>query len=162
MMDVPQQAGARARWWRHSISSQLRREAMHAGRGISWTIVAASFVVAAAAAPSVSLAHTGHGGSMGDARNPSAAPIDVAQHPWGAGYFPNVPLVTHEGKTVRFYDDLLKGKAVVINVIYTPRRPRTSKPITACSRKLRPICASWPRRRFRAQATSRTSFKKCC
>lgn len=38
---------------------------------------------------------------------------------WGAGYFPNVPLVTHEGATVRFYDDLLKGKAVAINVIYT-------------------------------------------
>src|SRR5260370_36013993 len=39
--------------------------------------------------------------------------------PWGANYFPNVPLVTQEGKTVRFYDDLLKGKMVVINFIYT-------------------------------------------
>lgn len=38
---------------------------------------------------------------------------------WGADYFPNVPLVTQDGKRVRFYDDLLKGKAVVINVIYT-------------------------------------------
>lgn len=38
---------------------------------------------------------------------------------WGAGYFPNVPLTTQDGITVRFYDDLLKGKAVVINVIYT-------------------------------------------
>jgi protein SCO1/2 len=33
-------------------------------------------------------------------------------------YFPNVPLVTHEGKHVRFYDDLLKGKLVVINLMY--------------------------------------------
>jgi hypothetical protein len=28
-------------------------------------------------------------------------------------FFPNVELVTHEGKTVRFYDDLLKGKIVL-------------------------------------------------
>ena len=33
-------------------------------------------------------------------------------------YFPNVPLVTHEGKRVRFYDDLLKGKIVVLNLMY--------------------------------------------
>ena len=39
--------------------------------------------------------------------------------PWGANYFPNVPLVTHEGKTVHFFDDLIKDKIVVINFIYT-------------------------------------------
>jgi protein SCO1 len=39
--------------------------------------------------------------------------------PWGADYFPNVPLITQDGQTVRFYDDLLKGKAVVVNLIYT-------------------------------------------
>ncbi|HWP35221.1 MAG TPA: SCO family protein [Thermodesulfobacteriota bacterium] len=38
---------------------------------------------------------------------------------WGADYFPNVPLVTHEGRTVHLYDDLLKGKSVAINVFYT-------------------------------------------
>src|SRR5262252_2436968 len=38
---------------------------------------------------------------------------------WGAEYFPNVVLTTQDGTTVRFYDDLLKGKAVVINLIYT-------------------------------------------
>src|SRR6266536_1737949 len=38
---------------------------------------------------------------------------------WGADYFPNVPLLTQDGTTVRFYDDLLKGKAVAINLIYT-------------------------------------------
>jgi protein SCO1/2 len=38
---------------------------------------------------------------------------------WGADYFPNVPLVTHEGKTVRFFDDLIKDKVVAINFIYT-------------------------------------------
>lgn len=39
--------------------------------------------------------------------------------PWGANYFPNVPLVTQDGKTVRFYDDLIKGKVVAINFIFT-------------------------------------------
>jgi protein SCO1 len=32
--------------------------------------------------------------------------------------FPNVPLVTHEGKVVRFYDDLVKNKTVMINFMY--------------------------------------------
>src|SRR6266849_2331475 len=36
-----------------------------------------------------------------------------------AGYFPNVALRTHEDKTVRFYDDLIAGKFVVINFMYT-------------------------------------------
>ena len=38
---------------------------------------------------------------------------------WGANYFPNVPLITQDGTTVHLYDDLLKGKAVAINLIYT-------------------------------------------
>lgn len=39
--------------------------------------------------------------------------------PWGASYFPNVPLVTQDGKPVRFYEDLVKDKIVVINFIST-------------------------------------------
>jgi protein SCO1 len=35
-----------------------------------------------------------------------------------ARYFPNVALRTHEGKAVRFYDDVIKGKVVTINVMY--------------------------------------------
>jgi protein SCO1/2 len=38
---------------------------------------------------------------------------------WGANYFPNVPLVDQNGRTVHLYDDLLKGKTVVVNLIYT-------------------------------------------
>jgi protein SCO1 len=38
---------------------------------------------------------------------------------WGADYFPNVTLTTADGTTVRFYDDLIKGKLVAINLIYT-------------------------------------------
>ena len=43
----------------------------------------------------------------------------VAANPRGADYFPNVPLTTHDGTVVRFYDDLLKGKSVAVNMIYT-------------------------------------------
>jgi protein SCO1 len=36
----------------------------------------------------------------------------------GTNHFPNVTLTTQEGKRVRFYDDLIKGKIVAINFIY--------------------------------------------
>jgi len=42
-----------------------------------------------------------------------------AQSRWGEGYFPNLPVVTQDGKTLHFYDDLLKNKIVVVNFIYT-------------------------------------------
>ncbi|RZS52322.1 SCO family protein [Sphaerotilus mobilis] len=32
---------------------------------------------------------------------------------------PNVPLLTHEGRVVRFYDDIVRDRQVVINVMYT-------------------------------------------
>jgi protein SCO1 len=37
----------------------------------------------------------------------------------GPGYFPNVTLTTQDGVPVRFYDDVIKGKIVAINLIYT-------------------------------------------
>jgi protein SCO1/2 len=33
-------------------------------------------------------------------------------------YFPNVALTTHEGRNVRFYDDLIKDKVVTITFMY--------------------------------------------
>lgn len=33
-------------------------------------------------------------------------------------YFPNVTLTTHEGTKVRFYDDLVKDKIVIFNMMY--------------------------------------------
>ncbi|HYO13112.1 MAG TPA: SCO family protein, partial [Thermoanaerobaculia bacterium] len=38
---------------------------------------------------------------------------------WGASYFPNVPLIAHDGQRVRFFDDLIKDKVVLLNFIYT-------------------------------------------
>lgn len=34
-------------------------------------------------------------------------------------HFPNVSLVTHEGRAVRFYDDVIKDRKVVISFFYT-------------------------------------------
>jgi len=34
-------------------------------------------------------------------------------------HFPNVELITHEGKKVHFYDDLVKDRKVVLNVMYS-------------------------------------------
>jgi protein SCO1/2 len=45
--------------------------------------------------------------------------VPVLGSPWGKSYFPNVPLVTQDGETVRFFDDLIEGKIVAINFIYT-------------------------------------------
>jgi protein SCO1 len=42
-----------------------------------------------------------------------------AASPWGASYFPNVPLVTQDGQKVHFFDDLIKGKVVAVNFIFT-------------------------------------------
>ncbi len=42
-----------------------------------------------------------------------------AQSRYGANYFPNVVLTTQDGQKVHFYDDVLKGKSVVIDLIYT-------------------------------------------
>jgi len=37
----------------------------------------------------------------------------------GADYFPNLPVVTQDGKTLKFYDDVIKDKIVLISFIYT-------------------------------------------
>lgn len=49
----------------------------------------------------------------------SVTPAAADNSYWGANYFGNTPLITQDGKTVHFYDDMLKGKIVVINFIYT-------------------------------------------
>lgn len=48
-----------------------------------------------------------------------AAPGRPGGNPRDAAYFGNARLLTHEGKEVRFYDDLLNGKLVVVNMMYT-------------------------------------------
>ena len=40
-------------------------------------------------------------------------------HQSGAAWFTNVEVQAHDGKTYRFYDDLLKDKIILINFFYT-------------------------------------------
>jgi protein SCO1/2 len=56
------------------------------------------------------------------ARKPESAAAPAApayRNRWGANYFPNVELTTQHGTKVRLYDDLLKGKSVAFNVLFT-------------------------------------------
>ena len=36
-----------------------------------------------------------------------------------AGYFPNTIVQTHDGRKLRFYDDIVRGKVVVFNMMYS-------------------------------------------
>ncbi|MBM3988133.1 MAG: c-type cytochrome [Planctomycetes bacterium] len=47
-----------------------------------------------------------------------SSPVNAAQR-WGADYFPNLLLTNQDGEKLRFFDDMLKDKVVVINFIYT-------------------------------------------
>src|ERR1041385_2308001 len=49
-------------------------------------------------------------------------------------YFPDVTLVTHEGKKVRLYEDLVENKVVMINFMYA-RCQGICSPVTANLRR---------------------------
>jgi cytochrome oxidase Cu insertion factor (SCO1/SenC/PrrC family) len=49
----------------------------------------------------------------------TGTPVAEASSPWGKSYFPNVPVQDQDGETWAFYDDLLDGRVVVINFVYT-------------------------------------------
>ncbi len=50
---------------------------------------------------------------------PATARAQRIAYQSGAEWFTNVPLLNHEGRTVRFYDDLLRDKVVIVNLTYT-------------------------------------------
>jgi protein SCO1/2 len=51
----------------------------------------------------------------------SAAPTYAgdAGSVWGKDYFPNYELTAHTGETLRFFDDVIEGKVVAVNFIFT-------------------------------------------
>jgi protein SCO1/2 len=55
-------------------------------------------------------------GSGGKARK--AGTESARRGALGGARLPNTTLYTHEGKAVRFYDDLVRGKVVAINMMY--------------------------------------------
>lgn len=83
-------------------------------------------VAVVAAALGVGLTHA----QVGQARAAMEAVVEAPEaavekraDPY-ADRFPNLVLKTHEGKNVRFYDDLLKGKIVLINFMYATCKER--------------------------------------
>jgi protein SCO1 len=76
---------------------------------LSWTAMAPMAGAAAALA-----GVTGNAAATGN--EPTAS--TVARRRIQRLHFPNVPLVTHEGKRVMFYDDLVKGKIVTMNFFF--------------------------------------------
>ncbi|PYY70877.1 electron transporter SenC [Pseudomonas jessenii] len=49
----------------------------------------------------------------------SETAVVEADTPWGGDYFPNTLLTDQDGHQMRFFDDMIKGKVVVINFIFT-------------------------------------------
>jgi protein SCO1/2 len=83
--------------------------------------VGAALLTAAGVIPHLGTNAVHAHGTASHAQTSSETPSapTVSRHQWGANYFPNVELTTQHGKTVRFYDDLLRGKTVAINLIFT-------------------------------------------
>ena len=58
------------------------------------------------------------GMTLKQASQPDASAFNTDSQ-WGGSHFPNVELLTQDGKKVHFYDDLIKGKVVAIELMYT-------------------------------------------
>lgn len=63
----------------------------------------------------------------------SPAPKSVAE-----ARFPNVEVISHENKRYKFYDDLVKGKIVLINFFYA-QCEKTCPPMTANLNRIRKL-----------------------
>ena len=78
---------------------------------------------AAVAAASQDSARSAEGSRAVDSQAQSGTTVQTTSHRpnrrWGANYFPNVPVIDQNGRTLHFYDDVIKGKIVVISFIYT-------------------------------------------
>lgn len=52
------------------------------------------------------------------AANGPSQPAPIAKR-WGAGYMPNYTVYDQDGRALKFYDDVIKDKIVVVDFIYT-------------------------------------------
>jgi protein SCO1/2 len=58
-------------------------------------------------------------GAQGEQQGKATKPALRTDETYQREYFTDLPLLTQEGKEVRFYTDMLKGKVVLISFIYT-------------------------------------------
>jgi cytochrome oxidase Cu insertion factor (SCO1/SenC/PrrC family) len=75
------------------------------------SLIAAAMIVPAAAQQQIAAAEKAQPVAKAE---PSAPDEDKARQ-----YFTDLPLLTQEGKSVRFYTDVLKDRVVLINFVYT-------------------------------------------
>lgn len=80
-------------------------------------VIASVAATASVAVVAVVLSASWFRAQAGEAAAPAASPAIKAPRPY-ADRFPNLVLKTHTGRNVRFYDDLIKGKIVMINFMY--------------------------------------------
>src|SRR5688572_12112184 len=73
--------------------------------------------IAAAVTAPAAVALTEHLADVTPSSPPAGSPQARAAR--NRRHLPNVPLRTHDGRDVRFYDDLVKGRKVLINFTYT-------------------------------------------
>lgn len=78
-------------------------------RLLSWAALTPLGMAAGAAVGAVGRAAVG---------NVKQTPSELARRRIQRLHLPNVPLVTHEGQAVMFYDDLIKGKIVTLNFFF--------------------------------------------
>ena len=80
-------------------------------------------LIAAALSAGLCRAQTGEGTSDSKSAVEAWGALAESSRPF-ADRFPNLVLRTHEGRNVRFYDDLLKDKVVLINFMYATCKER--------------------------------------
>lgn len=50
---------------------------------------------------------------------PDLSRAGAKNSPWNSDYFPNSIVISQDGKTYKFYEDLIKDKTIVVNFIFT-------------------------------------------
>jgi protein SCO1 len=76
-----------------------------------------SWATMAPLASASALVPAGTGAATATKRSPTRS--ELARRRIQKLHLPNVPLLTHEGRAVRFYDELIKGRIVTVNFFYT-------------------------------------------
>lgn len=90
----------------------------------------------------ISLIMAANSQAMSD-KEPVASKPKISKAEWerARNYFTDTPLLNQDGKSVRFYSDVLDDKVVVINVMYTTCKgscPITTKMLTQVREKIGP------------------------
>lgn len=84
-------------------------------------MIAVVGVLALAAQPMAVRADAGHGDAPSDVGSTPVIvpPVDAERAAKAREYFTDLPVVTQDGKTMRFYSDVLENQLVLVSLFYT-------------------------------------------